>query len=104
MIKQGFEFWVSPDFPRRAYDLAVLCFTPGKREMIAAPMVFSEIAEDGRVIPPTLSMSPEDATALMSALWRAGVRPHDVGTTGELAAVKFHLEDMRKLVFDKRGE
>lgn len=47
-----------------------------------------------------LQLSIEEATVLMNELWNAGVRPRDVGSPGELSAVKFHLEDMRKLVFE----
>jgi len=43
-----------------------------------------------------------DAERLMDDLWAAGVRPsNNVGNEGALSATKNHLEDMRKLVFDK---
>jgi hypothetical protein len=56
---------------------------------------------------PFLRLSRENATALMDSLWRAGVRPTEVGSAGELAATKYHLEDMRSIVgvkLNNRGE
>lgn len=56
----------------------------------------------GRVIEPSFSLSPEDAQALMDDLWNCGLRPSEgSGSVGALAATQRHLEDMRKLVFDK---
>lgn len=42
------------------------------------------------------------AQELMDDLWRCGLRPSEAGeSAGALSSTKFHLEDMRKLVFDK---
>jgi hypothetical protein len=50
--------------------------------------------------PPSMRLDPDDAQRLFEALWQAGLRPSKVESAeGELAATKFHLEDMRKLVF-----
>lgn len=50
--------------------------------------------------PPSLRLDLDDAQRLFDALCKAGLRPSsDVKAEGELAATKFHLEDMRKLVF-----
>lgn len=43
------------------------------------------------------------ATELMDSLWRAGIRPTEVGTHGELSATKYHLEDMRLLAGVKQN-
>lgn len=47
-----------------------------------------------------LHLTKEEATELMDEMYRLGIRPTEVGTAGQLAAVKYHLEDMRKLVFN----
>jgi len=48
-----------------------------------------------------LSLEPEAAEQLMDELWACGIRPSNgEGSTGQLAAVNRHLEDMKKLVFD----
>ena len=46
-----------------------------------------------------LQVTAEEAIALMDGLYQLGVRPTQVGSAGQLAAVQYHLEDMRKLVF-----
>ena len=42
------------------------------------------------------------AKRLIDALWDAGVRPSNgEGSAGQLGATERHLEDMRKLVFER---
>lgn len=67
---------------------------------VGQPVVMVEHSPDV-VAPetPTLSLSPDEAVALMDELWQAGVRPTDIGTAGQLAATQAHLQDMRALVF-----
>lgn len=53
-------------------------------------------------IPPTFSMSPEDAQALMDELWHVGIRPSEgSGSAGQMADVLNHLNDMRHIAFDR---
>lgn len=52
---------------------------------------------------PTISLLPEEAQQLIDELWRVGVRPSSGdGSPGQLGATERHLEDMRRLVFEKR--
>jgi hypothetical protein len=61
-----------------------------------------EVAEAGSDSAPAFYLSPEDAQLLMNSLWDCGLRPlQAAGSTGQLDAVKYHLEDMRRIVFDK---
>lgn len=47
-----------------------------------------------------LRLTFEDAHQLCNQLYDAGIEPaQGGGFTGQLEAVKFHLEDTRKLVF-----
>jgi len=103
MVKKGLEFWVNKDIRRRSFDLAVFLHEPGltPTEFIAAPPQFSQVQE-GLIIKPTLPLTFEEATALMTELWNSGVRPSAVGSAGELMALKTHLEDMRRLVFSTK--
>lgn len=49
-----------------------------------------------------LELSPTAAQELIDSLWECGVRPSaGSGSVGQLAAVQYHLEDMRKLVFKR---
>jgi len=50
---------------------------------------------------PTFQLSNRNAQALMEQLWQCGIRPSEgKGSAGQLKAVEYHLEDMRKLVFN----
>jgi len=47
----------------------------------------------------------DKAQLLMDDLWNCGIRPTEgSGSAGSLKATEYHLEDMRKLVFHKKGE
>ena len=48
--------------------------------------------------PPTEYIDHDEAQRLMDSLWNCGIRPVQAkGSAGQLDAVKYHLEDMRKL-------
>ena len=48
----------------------------------------------------SMCLSVDKAQKLMDDLWHCGLRPsQSIGSVGQLDAVKYHLEDMRKLVF-----
>jgi hypothetical protein len=51
---------------------------------------------------PTLRLASDECQQLMNELWRSGFRPRDgAGSVAHVDATKAHLEDMRRLVFDK---
>jgi len=53
---------------------------------------------------PICKLTPEAAQSLMDDLWECGLRPSEgTGSAGALAATQKHLEDMRKLVFNKEA-
>jgi hypothetical protein len=69
---------------------------------VAKPITM-EAVEAGTFMEPCFSLMMEEAQLLMDNMWDAGVRPsQSVGTAGQLDATKYHLEDMRKLVFKDR--
>jgi len=54
-------------------------------------------------ISPMFEMTRENAQKLMDDLWECGLRPSSgAGSVGQLAATEYHLEDMRKLVFESK--
>jgi len=58
--------------------------------------------KDGEFIEPSFQLSYEYAQQLMDDLWTCGLRPTEgSGSAGAMAATQKHLEDMRKLVFEK---
>jgi hypothetical protein len=52
--------------------------------------------ELGAAEPPTLLMDDESALELLQSLWDQGYRPNNYQ---DESAVKYHLEDMRKIAF-----
>ena len=54
----------------------------------------------GSYVKPTLSLEWDDAQAMFNQLWHMGFRPKDGnGNSGHIESMKYHLEDMRTLVF-----
>lgn len=54
-------------------------------------------------IGPSLTLKQQEAQRLLDALIDAGLTPtREPAKVGEIEAVKYHLEDMRKLVFVER--
>jgi hypothetical protein len=66
------------------------------------PLLFETVKQGESVIgdEPTLALEFEEAQALMDELYSVGVRPTEGhGSVGQVAAMKEHLGDMRRLVF-----
>lgn len=56
-------------------------------------------------ITPTFNLARDQVQDLFNELWRLGYRPKDgTGNSGHVEAIKFHLEDMRKLVFSQKKD
>lgn len=74
----------------------------GKRIGVAMNITFVEIDDNAVREDPLLNLYPEDAQQLMDELYHVGIRPSQAaGSAGQLDAVKYHLEDMRTLIFKK---
>lgn len=59
--------------------------------------------EQGAIIEPSLTLSNQEARSLMNALWHAGLRPSEFQSpNGEINRMSAHLEDMRRLVFERK--
>lgn len=70
---------------------------------LAEPLTMKRHLDGDIQSPPTLSLQPEQAQALMDSLWDAGLRPSEgSGSAGALAATQTHLQDMRRLVFERK--
>lgn len=71
--------------------------------MLPAQMKVLSIEEHSMSHAPAFTMENDDAQSLMDALFDAGIRPTaGFGSPGQVAAIKEHLEDMRRLVFTER--
>lgn len=85
-----------------AFDFALYGFVKdaaGVRN-IATNLVLTT-QEEGLAYDPFASLNETQAQILMDDLWACGVRPTEGrGTAGQLQAVQYHLEDMRKIAFN----
>jgi hypothetical protein len=55
---------------------------------------------DGEAIHPFLTLQQSTMQNLFNQMWQLGFRPKDgTGNSGHIEALKYHLEDMRQLVF-----
>jgi hypothetical protein len=68
------------------------------RLSVAQEVIFKECADGELGGGPTISISNQDAQALMDDLWRCGFRPSEgTGSAGSLAATERHLKDMQAI-------
>ena len=73
----------------------------GVGSMSAEPVVYSGHTRNTPV-EPFLFLSIHEAQQLIDELWQCGLRPTEgVMPAGGIAATQLHLEDFRRIVFDK---
>jgi hypothetical protein len=71
----------------------------GKALAFAEPLVFTDHAP-GSVPAECGRLSNDQTQSLFNQLWKLGYRPKDgTGNSGHIEAIKYHLEDMRKIAF-----
>jgi len=102
MKHRGLEFFLS--FQPYRFDYALSART---RDGYFAKAVEWETVEEGGEFTqgPMLQLPREDVQVLFDELWRGGFRPsHVESAESALGATKYHLEDMRRLVFKEKGE
>jgi len=76
----------------------ILNFIPGVSGGSVAVNVEFEALQEGTYHEPLLRLDFASAQQLMNDLWSCNIRPTaTIESEGHLAAVKYHLEDMRKL-------
>jgi hypothetical protein len=92
---------VARNFLGRGFEFHIVGLDLERRETsLARPVEFAVVPENTQFTEPAFSLREEEAQRLMDELWNAGVRPTEgAGTAGSMAAVKSHLEDMRRIVF-----
>lgn len=95
-IKTALRVW-SPDI-----DILVLDID-GQHTRYVSNIELTSLENNNTVLDPTFTLTREHAQELMDGLWQCGLRPSEgSGSAGALAATQKHLEDMRKLVFEKK--
>lgn len=92
------KFYINRNIASDSFELYLKRLDRGSGISIATNITFIK-KPDSFVVPPLANLREEEAQNLLEELWKAGFRPKEVGTAGQLDSVKYHLEDMRKLVF-----
>jgi len=69
---------------------------------VASGVVFTQYQEGQAVTTPdSLKLTPQAAQVLMDALWRCDIRPSTTNKDQQtFQALRDHLQDMRRLVFE----
>lgn len=90
------------DFNREVHLAIFDASSDGKRIFVAEEHIpVLKLSEDGTGNA-WLKLKPETAQSLMDALYSIGFRPSEAKPQdATIESIKYHLEDMRKLVFDK---
>lgn len=88
-----------------SYDFLIMEERQGRR-FIAKPFLLEEMKEGGYIQDPTFSVRGNEGEIFLQELvnqaWDLGIRPRYARETEpQVEAIKFHLEDMRSLVFKK---
>jgi hypothetical protein len=94
------QFYMGIELLARTFDHTTRTYA------VATKIDFEDVPESkvGMRVEPFAFLDEMEAQTLMNDLWRCGLRPsEEVGSVGELRAVKYHLEDMRRLVFETEG-
>lgn len=72
----------------------------GRTRRVSAVFTVHDDDKEGNIAEPFLNLDRKDAQQLFDELYRCGMRPSDgQPTSDQIAAIKYHLEDMRRLVF-----
>jgi hypothetical protein len=98
------RFQIERSLYRKKIELRAAFTTDGGQIAVLGSPTLTEIGPN-QIGPdePLLTLTDNEATALIDELWRAGVRPSEHGSAGQLAATERHLADMRRLVFTARS-
>lgn len=74
---------------------------PDGNVAVAKPLEM-QVTNRGIIVAPTFRLEKNEAQQLFDLLWKEGYRPNDgTGNSSHVAAIQYHLEDMRRLVFPK---
>lgn len=94
------KIYVADDFMRDGVSFG---FEPREGEWIA-PLEFNVTKPpEGLTRRPAFTLRSNEVQQIMNELWRIGYRPNNgEGSSAQIEALKYHLEDMRKLAFIRK--
>lgn len=100
-MENKFDIRIRDNFNTGKYDIAITSIDDRNNLSYGAPLTFV-IQDETTPLKPVVSLEKEDLQRFFNELWAIGLRPKDgTGNSGHIASMQYHLEDMRKLVFDK---
>ena len=100
------EFFGNYNAMRNAVELYIKT-DGGKRFVSSLTISVEDITEASKsqIRDPSWSLGMSEAQSLMQVLWNSGLRPNNgEGTNAQADSIKYHLEDMRKLVFRESND
>lgn len=92
------KFYINRNIASDCFELYIKRLDKNTGVSMATNITFSKHIPETLAAPIT-ELREDEAQELLEELWKAGFRPKEIGTVGQLASVRYHLEDMRKLVF-----
>ncbi len=98
----------TPHFAGFGYELRIFNHDKNNpdNDWVAKEIIMEAITEKNQHLAwgPLVQITKEEAQLWLDELWALGIRPTDGdGSIGAIGAIKYHLEDMRKLVFKPEG-
>ncbi len=93
------RFYAAKDLPSMTYQLYWMAEAISG-QLYQRKLTAEEIQNEPHAMAdPTMAISYEEATSLMTELWNAGCRPTGIESTqGEVAALKAHIASQQKTV------
>lgn len=85
--------------PAQAFQLELYCFNRTDSHCAEALVMKEHVS--GMRMDPFVSLNDIEAQMLMDSLYDAGLRPSQIAVKKDVDAMKNHLEDMRRIVFNK---
>lgn len=90
-----------PEFMGFGYDIRII--DKINKTFVQGLSIIENV--EGMAIPSLFTLDKLQLQELMNELWNLGIRPSNgAGDNNAFEAVKYHLEDMRRLVFDPMTE
>jgi len=68
------------------------------KRYVVTEVELTEFSEGSEYPAPSFTVPNLEIQGVMDELWRAGVRPTEVGTAGHVAAVQAHADHMEKML------
>lgn len=96
------RFLVERRMSKRGFALNIARDVDANTVAVASELRFRHVG-DVALTQDLLLLSSAEAQHLMDELYRAGVRPTEAESPGQVAAMQRHLDDLRRLVFADRA-